>query len=117
MDPCAHLCIEEFLLLSRHFLLARRGHSRTITRVVNFKKAVHSGSSKAHSTTWDVEVHNTAVTRLTYESGRHSVALVLYGVDMCVGNPTTFASLRLKSPRLVLLCDGKEIGLFQVVLY
>ena len=102
MNPCAHLCILEFLLLSRSLL------SRSFASYA---------PSRASATMWNVEIHNTALTRLTYESGSHSMALVFNGMDISWGRPSTSTDLRLKSPKLVWLCDTNEIGLFQVLLF
>ncbi|KAL5970709.1 hypothetical protein TSMEX_001541, partial [Taenia solium] len=104
VNPGAHLCIVEFLLLTRRFLCIRRSSEAVDTA---------TPSTAIVTTSWNVEVRNTATTRLTYSSGCHSAAAVFSTMNVYVGSASSYLSLRVKLPKLVLLCDGREIAVFQ----
>uniref|UniRef100_A0A0R3W7P6 RRM domain-containing protein n=1 Tax=Taenia asiatica TaxID=60517 RepID=A0A0R3W7P6_TAEAS len=104
VNPGAHLCVVEFLLLTRRFLGTRRSSEAVDTA---------TPSTVTVTTSWNVEVRNTATTRLTYSSGCHSAAAVFSTMNVYVGSASSHLSLRVKSPKLVLFCDGREIAVFQ----
>nr|CDS20756.1 Breast cancer overexpressed gene 1 protein [Echinococcus granulosus] len=104
VDPGAHLCVVELLLLTRRFLRIRRP-AETVDTVIS--------STAPMSTPWNVGVRNTAATLLTYSSGCHSAAMVFSGMDVYVSSTSSHLSLRVKSSKLALLCDGREIAVLQ----
>ncbi|VDN98132.1 unnamed protein product [Rodentolepis nana] len=112
LDPGTHICVLEFLLLARNFL-RRRLHVETIEAPPKFPP------TSATASMWSVDIHNTSVTRLAYESGRHSVAVMLHGCDVCLASSATNRhkhSLKVKSPKVNIICDGREVALIQVLI-
>ncbi|CDS43676.2 Breast cancer overexpressed locus tag 1 protein [Echinococcus multilocularis] len=104
IDPGAHLCVVELLLLTRRLFRIRRP-AETVDTVTS--------SSAPMSTPWNVGVRNTATTRLNYSSGCHSASMVFSGMDVYVSSTSSHLSLRVNSSKLALLCDGREIAVLQ----
>ncbi|KAL5106524.1 hypothetical protein TcWFU_000549 [Taenia crassiceps] len=104
VNPGAHLCVVEFLLLTRRLLGFRRSSESVGTA---------APSMATNTASWSVEVRNTATSRLTYSSGCHLVAAVFSSMNFNVSNSSSHLGLRVKSPKLALLCDGREIVVLQ----
>ncbi|VDD81054.1 unnamed protein product [Mesocestoides corti] len=109
-NPGVHLCVCEFLLLLR---VLRLRHSKQ--EAVGLEVATFFPPSLPRPSAWNVEVHNTAHTRLTYASGRHVVTALFSSVDALLGNsPIRGLALRLTSSKLVVQCDNRDIAVLQV---
>lgn len=111
LDPGAHLCVLEFLLLTKNFF--RR---RPLVETVEAPSKLQPTSMTASA--WSVDIHNTSVTRLTYESGKHSVSIMFHGCDVYLARAASHRhkhTLKLKSPKVNVICDGREIAVLQVL--
>lgn len=95
----------ELLLLTRRLFDIRRSSEAVDTA---------TPSTASVATSWNVEVRNTATTRLTYSSGCHSAAVVFSSMNVYISSAPSHLSLRIKSPKLSLLFDGREIAMLQV---